>query len=298
MSDDVTYLSDDEEDDGLPEMPTISPFEVELDGYAGPIDVLLSLARDQKVDLIHISIVQLADQYLKFVAEARRKNLELAADYLVMAAWLAYLKSRLLIPDMSTEEEPTGEELAAALQFQLQRLEAMQKAGAGLMARARLGQDFYSRGARERFRTTQRTIFDATLTDLIQAYAEHKARNTKTKSLHIEQSWELHAIEDALVRLRSLVGHTPGWRTLTSFLPEDLQTPITRRSATAATFGAVLQLAKEGRLKIRQDGTYGEIYFQTTDDWTKPYAHDENVGADGETSDDEWSEVEGAQDEE
>ena len=299
MSGDVTYLSDDEDEEGgLPEMPTVSPFEVELDGYAGPIDVLLSLARDQKVDLIHISIVQLADQYLAFVAEARRKNLELAADYLVMAAWLAYLKSRLLIPDMSTEEEPTGEELAAALQFQLQRLEAMQKAGAELMKRARLGQDFYSRGAKERFRTTQRTIFDATLTDLIQAYAQHKVRNTKVKSLHIEKSWELHAIEDALVRLRSLVGHTPGWKTLTSFLPEDLQTPITRRSATAATFGAILQLAKEGRLKIRQDGTYGEIYFQTTDDWTKPYAHDERGGEDGETSDDEWSEVEGVEDEE
>lgn len=275
MSDDVTYLSDmDDEEGGLPEMPSISPFEVEIDGYAGPIDVLLNLAREQKVDLIHISIVQLADQYLEFVAEARRKNLELAADYLVMAAWLAYLKSRLLIPDLSTEEEPSGEELAAALQFQLQRLEAMQKAGEQLMARARLGQDFYSRGARERFRTTQRTIFDATLTDLIQAYAQHKARNTKVKSLHIERSFELHAVEDALMRLRSLVGHTPDWRTLASFLPDDLHSPLTRRSAMASTFGAILQLAKEGRVKIRQDGTYGEISFQTTQDWDKPFVHD------------------------
>lgn len=295
MSDEETYLSDDNDENGLPEMPSVSPFEVEVDGYAGPIDVLLGLARDQKVDLIHISIVQLADQYLAFVAEARRKNLELAADYLVMAAWLAYLKSRLLIPDMTTEDEPSGEELAAALQFQLQRLEAMQNAGSELMARARLGQDFFSRGARERFRTTQRTIFDASLTDLIQAYAQHKSRNTKVKSLHIEQAWELHAIEDALMRLRSLVGHTPGWRTLTSYLPDNLQSPLTKRSATAATFGAVLQLAKEGRLKIRQDGTFGEIYFQTTDDWTKPYAHDEDI--DGETGDEEWSGVEGVEDE-
>lgn len=285
--DDVTYLSDfDEDGSGLPEMPSISPFEVELDGYAGPIDVLLSLAREQKVDLIHISIVQLADQYLEFVAQARRKNLELAADYLVMAAWLAYLKSRLLIPNLSSEEEPSGEELAAALQFQLQRLEAMQNAGEQLMARARLGQDFYSRGARERFRISQRTIFDATLTDLIQAYARQKSQAVKGKTLHIEESWELHAIEDALVRLRTLVGHAPDWRTLTSFLPDNLQSPLTRRSAMASTFGAVLQLAKEGRLKIRQDGTFGEIYFQTTEDWTKPFVHDAQT-KDGEGDDDE-----------
>ncbi|MBL4614356.1 MAG: segregation/condensation protein A [Magnetovibrio sp.] len=273
MSDDTPYLSEFDEE-GLTDMPTISPFEVEVDGYAGPIDVLLSLARNQKVDLIHISIVQLADQYLEFVTEARRTNLELAADYLVMAAWLAYLKSRLLIPDISTEDEPSGEELAAALHFQLQRLEAMQNAGAELMARERLGQDFYSRGARERFRITQRTIFDATLTDLIQAYAYQKSRSSKAKTLFIEQSWELHAIEDALVRLRSLVGHAPNWRMLTRFLPDDLQKPLTRRSAMASTFGAVLQLVKEGRMKIRQDGTYGEIQFQTTEDWDKPFVHD------------------------
>ncbi|MBF0248575.1 MAG: segregation/condensation protein A [Alphaproteobacteria bacterium] len=274
MGDDVTRGDDFDGGAGLPEMPSISPFEVDLDGYAGPIDVLLSLARDQKVDLIHISIVQLADQYLEFVQEARRKNLELAADYLVMAAWLAYLKSRLLIPELKSEDEPTGEELAAALQFQLQRLEAMQNAGERLMARARLGQDFYSRGAKERFRTTQRTIFDATLTDLIQAYAHQKSRGNKVKTLNIEQSVELMAIEDALARLRVVVGHTPDWRTLTSFLPQNLRSPLTRRSVMASTFGAVLQLAKEGRVKIRQDGTYGEIYFQTTDDWDKPFAHD------------------------
>lgn len=287
MSDDVTYLSDfDDEAEGLPEMPSVSPFEVEVDGYAGPIDVLLGLARDQKVDLIHISIVQLADQYLEFVAEARRKNLELAADYLVMAAWLAYLKSRLLIPDMSKEDEPSGEELAAALQFQLQRLEAMQNAGAKLVARARLGQDFFSRGARERFRTTQRTVFDANLTDLIQAYARQKSKGVKGKPLHIESAWELDSIEDAMVRLRSFIGHTPDWRTLTSFLPDDLQSPLTRRSALASTFGAVLQLAKEGRLNIRQDGTYGEIYFQTTEDWDKPFVHDQEDEKTGEPGDD------------
>lgn len=259
------------EEDELPETPSALPFVVDVEGYEGPIDVLLNLAREQKVDLIHISIVQLADQYLKFVTEARSRSLELAADYLVMAAWLAYLKSRLLLPDLSTEEEPSGEELAAALQFQLQRLESMQKAGAELVARARLGQDFYSRGAPERFKTTQNSVFDATLTDLIQAYARQKSKTARGKTLRIEQSWELQSIEDALLRLRRLVGHAPDWRTLTNFLPDNVKSPLTRRSAMASTFGAVLQLAKEGRINIRQDGTYGEIYFQTTEHWDKPF---------------------------
>jgi len=281
----MSDFSDFEEDD-LPEMPSVSPFVVDVEGYEGPIDVLLNLAREQKVDLVHISIVQLADQYLAFVAEARTRSLELAADYLVMAAWLAYLKSRLLLPDLSSEEEPTGEELAAALQFQLQRLEAMQKAGAELMARARLGADFFSRGAPERFKTTQHSVFDANLTDLIQAYARQKSRSAKGKALRIEGSWELQSIEDALHRLRRLVGHAPDWRTLTSFLPENVASPLTRRSALASTFGAVLQLAKEGRINIRQDGTYGEIYFQTTQDWDKPFTVHLDNGEPGEPDDD------------
>lgn len=286
----MSDFSDFEVDD-LPEMPALSPFVVDVEGYEGPIDVLLHLARTQKVDLIHISIVKLADQFLKFVHEASSRNLELAADYLVMAAWLAYLKSRLLLPDLNDEEEPTGEELAAALQFQLARLEAMQKAGADLMARARLGADFFSRGAPERFKTTQNSVFDASLTDLIQAYARQKSKSVKGKTLHIEVSWELHSIEDALGRLRRLVGHMPDWRTLTSFLPANLQSPLTRRSAMASTFGAVLQLAKEGRLKIRQDGTYGEIYFQTTEDWVKPFVHDDSRDAEDEEADDEFGDA-------
>lgn len=276
MSDGVQESSDWEDDD-LVEGPSASPFVVDVEGYEGPIDVLLTLARDQKVDLIHISIVELADQYLKFVHEVSKNNLELAADYLVMAAWLAYLKSRLLLPDMSSEDEPTGEELAQSLQFQLQRLEAMQNAGTALMERARLGQDFFSRGAPERFKTTQHSVFQASLTDLIQAYAHQKSKAVKGQMLRIETSWELASIEDALVRLRNLVGHTPDWKTLAKFLPNDIKNPLTRRSALAANFGAVLQLAKEGRLNIRQDGTFGEIYFQTTKDWDKPFVHDKNL---------------------
>lgn len=276
MSDGIQDLSDLQNDE-VGEVPTTSPFVVDVEGYEGPIDVLLNLARDQKVDLIHISIVELADQYLKFVQEVRESNLELAADYLVMAAWLAYLKSRLLLPDMSSEDEPSGEELAQSLQFQLQRLEAMQNAGAALMSRGRLGQDFFSRGAPERFKTTQHNVFQASLNDLIQAYAHQKSKVAKGQTLHIETSWELASIEDALVRMRGMVGFTPDWKTLTAFLPAHIKNPLTKRSAVAANFGAILQLAKEGRVNLRQDGTYGEIYFQTTKAWDKPFVHDKKT---------------------
>ncbi|PCI37828.1 MAG: segregation/condensation protein A [Rhodospirillaceae bacterium] len=277
MSDDLNTISDAEDDDDTKKVSRLMPFVVDVEGYEGPIDVLLTLARDQKVDLIHISIVELADQYLEFVHKVSSTNLELAADYLVMAAWLAYLKSRLLLPDLNDEDEPSGEELAQALQFQLQRLESMQKAGETLMARMRLGQDFYSRGAPERFQTIQHSVFEASLTDLIQAYARQKSKAIKGQTLHIETSWELATIEDALVRLRSLVGHTPSWTILAKFLPNDIKNPLTRRSMLAANFGAVLQLAKEGRLNIRQDGNFGEIYFQTTSDWDKPFVHDKKI---------------------
>ncbi|MBL4691872.1 MAG: segregation/condensation protein A [Magnetovibrio sp.] len=276
MSDGVQDLTDLQNDE-IGEVPRTAPFVVDVDGYEGPIDVLLNLARDQKVDLIHISILELADQYLKFVQEVRESNLELAADYLVMAAWLAYLKSRLLLPDLSSEDEPSGEELAQSLQFQLQRLEAMQNAGADLMARGRLGQDFYSRGAPERFKIKQRSVFQANINDLIQAYARQKSKAVKGQTLKIETSWELASIEDALVRMRTMVGYTPDWKTLASFLPADITNPLTKRSVLAANFGAILELAKEGRVQLRQDGVYGEIYFQTTKNWDKPFVHDKKI---------------------
>ena len=148
MNEDINNSADDFEDEERVVAVPGTELVLDVGGFEGPIDVLLTLARDQKVDLTQISILELADQYLQWVAEIRRTNLELAADYLVMAAWLAYLKSRLLIPDMSTEEEPSGEEMAAALQFQLRRLEGMQDAGARLMARQQLGKDFFKRADR------------------------------------------------------------------------------------------------------------------------------------------------------
>ena len=233
-------------------------FVVDLEGYEGPIDVLLEMARKQKVDLAHISILALATQYLKFVEAARKHNLELAADYLVMAAWLAFLKSKLLLPDMGNEDEPTGDEMAAALQFQLRRLQAMRDAGANLMSRPRLGMDFFKRGAPERFRTNITTIYELSLFELLKAYGEQKRRKEGAGPMQIE-SFEIYTVEDALIRLRKLLGPIPAWQNLWNFLPEGLKDGLIIRSAVASTFAASLELAKEGRLTVRQNTTYGSI---------------------------------------
>jgi segregation and condensation protein A len=235
-------------------------FVVNLDGFEGPIDVLLMLAREHKLDLTQISILALADQYLAFVTEARRENLELAADYLVMAAWLAYLKSRLLLPDLGEEDEPTGEEMAAALAFQLRRLEVMQESGQQLMGRNRLGREFFGRGAPETFRALLNPILEVTLYDLLKAYGD-QSRRVEGGTLHIE-AFEIHTVEDALRRLTSLLGSTPDWENLWQFLPESLMEGLIARSAIASTFAASLELAREGKVKLRQSGPFGPIYLK------------------------------------
>ncbi len=239
---------------------SVSPFVVDIDGFEGPIDMLLALAREQKVDLAQISILQLADQYLAFIVEVRRTDLELAADYLVMAAWLAYLKSRLLLPDLGEEDEPTGEEMAAALAFQLGRLEAIRGAGARLMAGSRLRREFYARGAPEAFAARTKTVVEVTLYDLFKAYGEHKTRQAD-KVLRIDP-WELYTVEEALQRLRRLLGGTPKWTVLSRFLPPVLGDRIAARSALAATFAATLEMAREGKLKLRQSAPFGPIYLR------------------------------------
>ena len=234
---------------------------LDLDGYEGPIDVLLNLARDQKVDLKKISILELADQYLGFVARARRLRLELAADYLVMAAWLAYLKSRLLLPEPPSDGEPSGAEMAAALAFQLQRLEAMQKAGQSLLALPQLNRDFFRRGEPEPVRLIQVPFYTLTLYDLLKAYGTHPGRK-REGVLHIEPL-RLFSMDDALHRIGELLGYVLDWTTLRRFLPDDLQeTPLQRRAAMAATFAASLELARSGRIYLRQDGTFGPIYVR------------------------------------
>ena len=244
-----------------PEPEPAAELVVDLEGYEGPIDMLLTLAREQKVDITKISILQLADQYLAFISEARRLRLEIAADYLVMAAWLAYLKSRLLLPDPQPADEPTGADLAAALTHQLQRLEAMQQAGARLMARPLLGRDVFTRGAPEGLPRVLRPVYEATLYDLLKAYGEQRQRK-ETAVLHIEAP-ELYSMDDALHRLERILGRVPEWRTLMSFLPPGLRGGIVGRSAVAATFAASLELVRAGKLQLRQDATFGPIYLRS-----------------------------------
>ncbi len=252
------------EDEPRVEVPSgEGAFVVSLEGFEGPIDLLLMLAREQKVDLAHISILALADQYLAFVAEARRRDLELAADYLVMAAWLAYLKSKLLLPKEESGEEPSGEEMAAALAFQLRRLEAMRDAGAKLMARPRLGHGFYARGAPEPIAPSMRTVIDLSLYELLKAYGDSRRRGGHGV-LHIE-AFEIFTVEDALERLRGIVGHVPDWEVLWRYLPRNARAGLVWRSAVSSTFSASLELARQGAIRIRQDGAFGPIYMKTAE---------------------------------
>ena len=244
-----------------PERLSGAELVVDLEGYEGPIDVLLTLAREQKVDITKISILRLADQYLAFIAAARRLSLEIAADYLVMAAWLAYLKSRLLLPQPAEAAEPSGEEMAAALAHQLLRLEAMQQAGQRLFARDLLGRDVFPRGAPEGLPRVLVPVYDATLYDLLKAYGEERSRN-ETGILRIEAP-ELYSMDDALQRLSRLLGRMPEWRTLASFLPPGLVPGLVQRSAVAATFAASLELVRAGKLQLRQDAAFGPIYLRS-----------------------------------
>jgi segregation and condensation protein A len=234
---------------------------VDLEGYEGPIDMLLALARQQKVDLLHISILQLADQYLAFIAEAHRLRLEIAADYLVMAAWLAYLKSRLLLPEAEEEDEPSGPEMAEALAFQLRRLEAMQQAGARVMELPRLGRNVFPRGAPEGVTVTRIPVYDLSLYELLKAYGDQQRRG-RHEALEIAPT-EVLSVDDALERLARLVGNLPEWSTLMNFLPAGLRSGIVYRSAVASTFAATLEMAKAGKLEIRQSGAFGPLYLRS-----------------------------------
>ncbi|HIP08594.1 MAG TPA: segregation/condensation protein A [Rhodospirillales bacterium] len=233
---------------------------LDVDGFAGPIDVLLTLAREQKVDLTQISILELADQYLVWVAKLRQANLELAADYLVMAAWLAYLKSILLLPTSTDDEEPTGEEMAAALQFQLLRLESMQQAGEKLLARDQLGQDFFPRGNPEKFGYNLNGAFEASIYDLLKAYGEHTHRSN-VRILRIELS-DLYSTDDGLKWLTKMLGSMPDWTSLLQFLPAEIKRDLVSRSMVASALSAALQLTKQGELKIRQTETFGTVYVR------------------------------------
>ena len=235
-----------------------------MDGFEGPLDVLLTLARAQKVDLTKISILELVEQFLEFVTEAKRLKLELAADYLVMAAWLAYLKSRLLLPKEDDGEEPSAEELAFRLQLRLQRLEAMREAGAQLMGRDRMGRDVFRRGRPEGLKLLKKGSYDVTLYELLKAYADNRQRHSITE-IRIERR-PIYSLEDAIERLSGLIGDAFTWSTLSTFLPSNLKDDRLRRSALASMFAASLELAKSGKADLRQMETFGPIYLRQRSD--------------------------------
>jgi segregation and condensation protein A len=236
---------------------------VDVDGFEGPLDLLLTLSRTQKVDLLKVSILQLAHQYLIFVEKAKELRIELAADYLVMAAWLAFLKSRLLLPPDPTDEGPSGEDLAAHLAFQLERLSAMRDAAAQLMARDQKGRNFFKRGVPETVDRVRNVTYTASLLDLMQGYARIRTKD-EFRPFVLDREAVL-SMEQALERMRELIGFAGDWTDLSSYLPEGWELdPKKRRSATAATFAASLELAKAGKIELRQGENFAPIQIRST----------------------------------
>ena len=234
---------------------------VDVAGFEGPLDLLLDLARRQKVDLAKISVLALAEQYLDFIHKARRMRMEVAADYLVMAAWLAYLKSRLLLPAEEDDEEIGAEEMAAMLAFRLQRLQAMREAAAQLMARNRLGRDVFARGAPEPLVVETRREYGDNIIDLIKAYATRRERGLAHSEYHIARL-PVWSIQQARETLEKLIGKMDDWGRLDGFLTDYLANPQERRTIVASTFSASLELAREGMLELRQEKHFKPVYVR------------------------------------
>ena len=231
---------------------------VDVHGFEGPLDLLLTLSRTQKVDLMRISILELAQQYLDFVERAKALRIELAADYLVMAAWLAFLKSRLLLPPDPADEGPSGEEMAAHLAFQLERLQAMRDCAARLMARDQKGRDFFVRGIPENVETVRTVNYTANLLDLMQAYSRIRTRD-EFRPVFMDRN-DIFTMEEALERMRGLIGFAVDWVDISSYLPDGWgASPMRRRAATASTFAASLELAKAGKVELRQSETFAPL---------------------------------------
>ena len=226
-----------------------------LDGWEGPLDLLLNLARAQKVDLAQISILQLVEQYLTYLAEARTLKLEIAADYLVMAAWLAYLKSCLLLPK-DPEQDPSPEEIALRLQLRLQRLDAMREAGARLLGRDRVGRDVFLRGNPEGLRLVRKSAWQVREFDLFAAYGVVRARTQP--AMHVVHARSVMTLDEAIERVSKMIGMALDWTFLESFLPKTDDAQF-RRSALASSFLAALELARRGRLELSQDEPFAPI---------------------------------------
>ncbi len=236
-------------------------FRVDLESFEGPLDLLLELARHHKIDLAKISILALAEQYLSFIGNLKKLRLEVAADYLVMAAWLAYLKSRLLLPEPVDAGEPIVEDLAARLAFRLQRLQAMRQAAAQLMARNRLGRDVFERGAPEPLHYQIHRQYSDNLFDLLKAYAERRQKLVSHRNYHVKKLpvWSINEAREVLARL---LGSMDDWGRFDVYLHDYLVEPKRRRSVTASSFSASLELAREGTLEIRQADVFQPIYMR------------------------------------
>jgi segregation and condensation protein A len=233
---------------------------VDLGSYEGPLDLLLELARKQKVDFAKLSILALAEQYLSFIETMRERRLELAADYLVMAAWLAYLKSRLMVPSTASDDQPSGEMMAALLQFRLKRLEAMRNAAARLVNLPRLGREVHARGAPEPIEVARHSLWDATLYDLLKAYALQRERGVpKDYQPFVRTVWSLQEARDILTRL---IGESMDWVPLDAYLDRYLMSPEQRRTATASSFASSLELARQGLIELAQSTSFGPLYMR------------------------------------
>ena len=253
-------FDDDSSGHGQPEQLALF---VNLDGFEGPIDLLLNLARQQKFDLKKIAILPLAEQYLQFINSARELDLEIAADYLVMAAWLAYLKSRLLLPDPEPEQNDEIIDMTDALRYQLLRLEGMQQAAKRLQSLPKLGQARFVRGAPEQFTSVSESVWTASLYDLLACYGDIQS-SAEGETLTIAAT-RLYSVDEAAKRLRHLISSMSDWTVLQHFLPPNLSKPLDIRSATASHFAASLELAREGVLRMRQDSHFAPIYLKTRD---------------------------------
>jgi segregation and condensation protein A len=233
---------------------------VDVDGYEGPLDLLLDLARRQKVDLAAISVLALAEQYLSFIENVRRQRIEVAADYLVMAAWLTYLKSRLMVPQTHSDEEPSGESLAAVLQFRLKRLEALRAAMVALKARPRLGIEVFARGMPEPVELVRRSAWDVGLYDLLKAYAMQRERMVPND--YAPRQRTVLSLQDARERLQVMIGDSAEWVPLSTYLAEYLVEDSERATVLASSFSASLELARQGEVELRQAAVFGPLFIR------------------------------------
>ena len=242
---------------------------IDVDGFEGPLDLLLALARTHKLDISKISILELVEQYLEFITNARNLKLQIAGDYLVMAAWLAFLKSKLLLPKEGEDNEPTGEELAALLAFRLKRLDAMRDAAAQLMRRDRLGRDFFARGMPEHTKKITTRKWDASIYDLLKSYSRQRQATVPVKvTIRARKVW---SIKEARKRLEEMLGVNCDWSALQHFLKEYFSAGKKDSSALASTFGATLEMARDGLIEIKQTHAFAPLYLRRKGDveWKK-----------------------------